>query len=112
MTTTQMVTALDAEIRRLQQVRELLAGAAQLSEKGSAKKLRVASTPAKGEEGGKRKRVLSPEARERIAAAQRVRWAAHAAAKSTGRSAKAGRGIKAGAKRGTGQPAEGAEGTA
>lgn len=52
-----ILAAIDDEIRRLQQVRSLLQGAAA------------------GKQSGKRRRTLSPEARERIAAAQRRRWA-------------------------------------
>lgn len=59
----QILTAIDDEIRRLQQVRKLLQGST-----GG----KLAGKPA----GRKRtRRVLSPEARERIAAAQRRRWA-------------------------------------
>lgn len=67
MDTRQMLTELEAEIALLQQVRELLAGA------GSATTgMAPATTPAV--RGGGR-RPLSTEARERIAAAQRARWA-------------------------------------
>lgn len=59
----QILAAIDDEIRRLQQVRKLLQGSAGDKLAG---KLR----------NGKRvRRTLSPEARERIAAAQRRRWA-------------------------------------
>ena len=59
----QILRAIDDEIRRLQQVRRLLQGA------GGSK--------LGGEVGGgkRTRRTLSPEARERIAAAQRRRWA-------------------------------------
>ena len=80
MNTAEMVAALDAEIARLRQVRELLAGA----ERESGERRRPG--PPKGSgysaEGepptatGRKRRELSPEARERIAAAQRARWAA------------------------------------
>lgn len=81
MNTVEIVGELDAEIARLQQVRELLAGVEQSAKrgpgrpKGSAGKAvaDVVATVVK-------RRVLSPEARERIAAAQRARWAAHSAA--------------------------------
>lgn len=57
----QILAAIDDEIRRLQQVRKLLQGGGKLAAKaGSGKPTR---------------RALSPEARERIAAAQRRRWA-------------------------------------
>lgn len=58
-----ILAAIDEEISKLQQVRKLL--------QGSGGKL------AAGLSGGKPrvKRVLSPEARQRIAAAQKRRWA-------------------------------------
>lgn len=59
MDTAQLVSEIDSEIARLQQVRTLLAGV------GSA-------THAKAP---RRKRTLSAEARARIAAAQKRRWA-------------------------------------
>lgn len=59
METTEIVREIDAEIARLREVRALLSGTA------SAR--RVGRRPGK--------RVLSPEARARIAAAQRKRWA-------------------------------------
>jgi len=59
----QILAAIDEEISKLQQVRKLL--------QGSGGKLSA------GLSGGKprAKRVLSPEARQRIAAAQKRRWA-------------------------------------
>jgi hypothetical protein len=57
-----IIAAVDEEIARLQQVRSILAGGGGFP--GPFKKRR----------GGKR--TLSAEARERIAAAQRKRWAA------------------------------------
>ena len=67
MEVTQIVEELDAEIARLRQVRNLLAG------DGS-----------RGSSGGKAVRkhhTMSAEARGRIAAAQRRRWAKQKAAK-------------------------------
>jgi hypothetical protein len=58
--TTNLVLALNKEIARLQEARDLLAGA-------SSAPSSVAKT--------RKKRVLSPEARARIAAAQKKRWA-------------------------------------
>lgn len=121
MTMTEMVVALDAEISRLRQVRELLAGTAQGSQQAKVKGSRVASgtTAAVSAEGaGRKKRTLSPEARERIASAQRARWAAHTAAKPVGdggSAPKRGRGRPkkdGGAKRTDAGKQEGAEGTA
>ena len=65
-----ILTQIDAEIARLTQVRSLLtgSGAFQLSDSGG--------TP---QSGARRKYVLSPEARKRIADAQRRRWAAQKA---------------------------------
>ncbi len=70
----EMLVAIDEEIERLQTIRRLLVGeegisaAAPTAKKGARKK-----QTSKASQG---KRVLSPEARERIAAAQRKRWAA------------------------------------
>jgi hypothetical protein len=65
-----IISALDAEIAKLQQARELFANGSKVNRvtiRKAAK--RVSATPAK-------KRTLSPEARKRIADAQRKRWAA------------------------------------
>jgi hypothetical protein len=63
-----IISAIDAEIAKLQKVRKLLATI------GIAED-RVAQRSAKRTQKAK-KRVLSPEARKRIADAQRRRWAA------------------------------------
>jgi hypothetical protein len=60
MNTTELLTSIDAEIARLQEARALLAGR---------------DGHVRGRKPGK-KRTLSAEARARIAAAQRKRWAA------------------------------------
>lgn len=60
-----ILAAIDDEIGRLQQVRKLL--------QGSGGKLAALSASGKAPV----RRVLSPEARERIAAAQKRRWAKH-----------------------------------
>jgi hypothetical protein len=66
-----ILAQIDSEIARLTQVRSLLAGSGTAS-KGQRK---TRKAPAR-----KRKaRVLSPEARKRIADAQRKRWAAQKA---------------------------------
>jgi hypothetical protein len=72
-----ILALIDAEIARLTQVRSLLAStgkvAAQVAE-------RITAKPAKaGKKKGKKRRTLSPEARKRIADAQRKRWAAQKA---------------------------------
>jgi hypothetical protein len=59
----EILTALDAEIARLQQARGLISRSA-------------ASTTI----GASKKRTLSPDARKKIAAAQRKRWAKQKAA--------------------------------
>ena len=69
-----ILAQIDAEIARLTQVRSLLASASTVSAKITA--LKVAKAPAKVKAQGKKKRVLSAEARKRIADAQRKRWAA------------------------------------
>ena len=68
-----VVAAIDAEISRLEQVRKLLAQSSSL-----VGAIRRAST--KSAKRAK-KRVLSPEARARIAAGQKKRWAAARKAK-------------------------------
>jgi hypothetical protein len=66
METNAILSALDAEIERLQRARALLSGDAILGRgPGRPKSL----------SGGSKKRQLSPEARAKIAAAQRARWA-------------------------------------
>jgi hypothetical protein len=66
-----IVAQIDAEIARLTQARALLVGLGS----SSASALKFLPTPAKS----KTKNRLSPEARKRIADAQRKRWAAHKA---------------------------------
>ncbi|HEX3470341.1 MAG TPA: hypothetical protein VHT28_04075 [Silvibacterium sp.] len=59
----QIIAAIDEEIGRLHQVRKLLqSSSGYLTTTGSAAKTR-------------KERVLSPEARQRISAAQKRRWA-------------------------------------
>ena len=69
-----ILALIDAEIARLTQVRSLLAGIGNVSVKLTERTAKKA--PAKK---GKKRRVLSPEARKRIADAQRKRWAAQKA---------------------------------
>jgi hypothetical protein len=61
MEVSQLVAEVDQEIARLQQVRNLLTGGG--------------GFPGPFKQKAKKKRVLSAEAREKIAAAQRKRWA-------------------------------------
>jgi hypothetical protein len=72
MATKEMIAALDEEISRLQMARKLLAG--ETAPQPAAKGKKSVAAPAEAEPAPKR--VLSEEARERIAAAQRKRWAA------------------------------------
>jgi len=67
-----ILAEIDAEIARLTQVRSLLAGSRAVASPGS--KTKTSKGP-----GKKKKRVLSAEARKRIADAQRKRWAAQKA---------------------------------
>jgi len=74
-----ILAQIDAEIARLMQARSLLAtlgtGAVAVAEPTTAKAVAKAKR--------KKKRVLSPEARKRIADAQRKRWAAQRAKAKT-----------------------------
>ncbi len=71
MLSNQMLAAVDEEIARLQLVRRLLVGESSANGHGVPSKVEKAKHAA----GGPR-RVMSVEARERIASAQRKRWAA------------------------------------
>ena len=76
MNTNEMIVALDEEISRLRQIRELLSEATQAPKrrgrpKGSGSKA-VSFNP---QEFAAVKRTISAEGRERIASAQRARWA-------------------------------------
>jgi hypothetical protein len=68
-----ILAQIDSEIARLTHARTVLAGATGLSAKVTATKVKtkVGKT--------RKKRTLSPEARKRIADAQRKRWAAQKA---------------------------------
>ena len=76
-----IVSLIDAEVARLTQVRSLLANtgkialgkitAGKVAVKTTERKTKKVAAPAKT----KKKRVLSPVARTRIAEAQRKRWA-------------------------------------
>jgi hypothetical protein len=69
-----LLALIDAEIARLTQVRSLLGGIGKVAAKVPERKAKK-SAPKKT----KKRRVLSPEARKRIADAQRKRWAAQKA---------------------------------
>jgi len=71
MDTTEIIAQIDSEIARLQQVKAILSGTTAITTKakrGPKQRVIPASVAAK-------KRILSPEARARIAAAQKARWA-------------------------------------
>ncbi len=72
MATESILSQIDAEIARLTQARELLA-------KSSGNALSLLEGKGKSSTGKGKKHVLSPEARKRIADAQRKRWAAQRA---------------------------------
>jgi hypothetical protein len=70
MATTEMLAAIDEEIARLKQVRSLLVG------HGTGSRIKAGGGRSIGNGVvGRRKYVLSPEARKRIADAQKKRWA-------------------------------------
>jgi len=72
-----ILAQLDSEIARLMQVRSLLANSGKVSAKTTERK------NAKGPAKSRKKRVLSADARKRIADAQRKRWAAQKAKTKT-----------------------------
>jgi hypothetical protein len=76
-TTQAIIAALDAEIARLQRARSLIAQLTPVENDPRAANRISPSQPAK-------RRVLSPEARQRIAAAQRRRWAKHKSGRQAG----------------------------
>ncbi len=65
-TDTDILSSIDAQIASLEQARNLL------TDSGTSRRGKKSATAVPT----KRKRKMSPEARERIAAAQRKRWAA------------------------------------
>jgi hypothetical protein len=70
-----ILAQIDEEIAKLTQIRSLLANTGKAAKKAAVHTSKKA--PAKAT--GKKRRVLSPEARKRIADAQRKRWAAQKA---------------------------------
>ena len=75
MSTDSLLSQIDAEIARLQQARSLLANTGKLAAQVIERKTKQVAVKVKA----KKTRVLSPEARKRIADAQRKRWAAQKA---------------------------------
>jgi hypothetical protein len=74
-----ILSLIDAEIARLKQVRSLLSGAGKVDTKIAERKTTKTKASTKAKVKAKKTRVLSPEARKRIADAQRKRWAAQKA---------------------------------
>jgi hypothetical protein len=70
-----ILAQIDEEIAKLTQIRALLANTGVAAKKVSELQTKKASANVKGS----KRRVLSPEARKRIADAQRKRWAAQKA---------------------------------
>jgi hypothetical protein len=79
MATDYILAQIDAEIAKLQQVRSLLANTGKVSAKLTERVTRKAAAPVVAKAKVKKSRVLSPEARKRIADAQKKRWAAQKA---------------------------------
>jgi hypothetical protein len=75
MTIDSILAQIDAEIAKLTQVRSLLSGIGAVAIKVTKRKTKKKTVPAKAP----KRRVLSAEARKRIADAQRKRWAAQKA---------------------------------
>ena len=71
MQVSEILSEIDKEIARLQQVRSLLAGETPKTRRGRQKSATSAPAPAKKAA----KRRLSPEGRKRIAEAMKRRWA-------------------------------------
>jgi hypothetical protein len=81
---TRILAEIDAQIAKLQQARVLLSGAGTTSASSAAPAKKAVGRPRKSVEapskpapasGLRKKRNLSPEARKRIADAQKRRWA-------------------------------------
>jgi hypothetical protein len=70
-----ILAQIDEEIAKLTQIRALLSTTSLVAKKVALPKVKKALAQAKG----KKRRTLSPEARKRIADAQRKRWAAQKA---------------------------------
>ncbi len=78
MEVTRILAEIDAQINKLQQARALLAGSgasATPAKKSVGRPRKSAEASTKAASGSRKKRNLSPEARKRIADAQKRRWA-------------------------------------
>ncbi|MDE3105557.1 MAG: hypothetical protein KGK08_10320 [Acidobacteriota bacterium] len=73
MEVSRIIAEIDAQIAKLQQARELLAGAA--APRTGRGRPKGSKNVAKSAASAKRKRNLSPEGRKRIAEAMKRRWA-------------------------------------
>ena len=72
-----ILSSIDAELARLQQARNLLAGpAATVKRRGRPKNSEIVLAATKAAKNVSKKRTMSPEGRARVAAAQKARWAA------------------------------------
>jgi hypothetical protein len=67
---TKIITEIDAQIKKLQQARELLSGLSSVASKGPGR-----PKGSKNSSGTTKKRKLSPEGRRRIQEAMKRRWA-------------------------------------
>jgi hypothetical protein len=72
MTTEEILLHIDAEIERLTEARDLVAGTVRTKISRSGRKAGLAAPKPRAIRS---KRVISPEGRARIAAAQKLRWA-------------------------------------
>ena len=77
MEVTRILAEIDAQIGKLQQARALLSdsSSAAPAKKAVGRPRKTAEAPVKSAGGSRKKRNLSPEARKRIADAQKRRWA-------------------------------------
>jgi hypothetical protein len=78
MTTEEIILHIDAEIERLTEARDLVAGTVRTKISRSPRKAGLAAPKPRAVRS---KRVISPEGRARIAAAQKLRWAKQKRAK-------------------------------
>ncbi len=83
-----IIAEIDAQISKLQQARELLAGTTSTISSGPGRPKGSKNVKAAASKPAARKRKLSPEGRKRIAEAMKRRWAERRkqAAKGTGSS--------------------------
>ncbi len=72
MTTEEILLHIDAEISRLTEARDLIGGTVRSKVSRSPRKSGLAAPKPRAQ---RTKRVISPEGRARIAAAQKLRWA-------------------------------------